>query len=78
MGRSAQYDGASPAAATAPAKSVMPVTSTRAAPKRSTRKPEMVWPTPDAAYMRLIMKPSATYGTPRASLSTGNSGGSAS
>jgi hypothetical protein len=78
MGKSAQYVGAMPAAAIEAAKRHIPRTSTRAAPKRSTRKPEIVCPMPDDAYIRLIMKPSATYGTPNVSLISGNNGGSVS
>ncbi len=47
MGSSTQYAGARPAAAIAPAKSVIPVRSTRRAPKRSTRKPATVCISPD-------------------------------
>ncbi len=59
-GSSIQYVGTSPASAMEPAKRAMPPMSTRWAPTRSTRKPESVWPMPEAAKNTLIVSPSAT------------------
>jgi 3-hydroxyisobutyrate dehydrogenase-like beta-hydroxyacid dehydrogenase len=47
----------------------------RAAPKRSTRKPAMAWPTPDTTKNTVMVTPMAAKLKPNSAISQGNSGG---